>query len=542
MADTLRIIKESEGVFWHVHNNDDATKFSISDFEISFDGNVFKIVEIDGSKRYNYLVQNITVLDKTGTGTIESFPNAFELQKKLIEIQYTPFSGGNSGSGSLSGKEDKSNKVSVIIGNETSETLYPNTKAIGDYGIFLIDFAKGLDAVLQNQINTINDVLQSDNFNLDTLQEIVDTIEDIEPYLASKLTGTVATNPEMQITAPVAEDNKMASRSTLYNWWEWVRANALNISGKLTINNNNIIVKAPAIGTYPYSSVSNDAIHNFANGTNYLRVGYQRLFWSIEGFTVIFQTTTPTQNNDLKLPNKSGTLAVINDSVVTAAGTATTPSFIIPNGTLTTVPQNGAIERDSSGKLWQTINNVRTELVPTRFSKNLYNFNSSLLFNRANSIAGDVILMSTIAGSGKVYPATNDTTKFSTGDIIDTTFLLYQTNPNPNVTNLTLSFKIYSTNAGSVTVLVNTYNYAWDLVAHPTLNVEIIFTRGNYNATYGYVEGYSILINGVFFAGFSSVFNLYTADIRMELTNNNAGSNSVSISSRKSVNLYIPVS
>lgn len=91
MANTLKIIKKSTKVFWHIHNNLNTQKFAISDFEISLDGNSFKIVEIDGAKRYNYLVENITIIDETGTSAVETFTNADDFYNRLIAIQYTPF-------------------------------------------------------------------------------------------------------------------------------------------------------------------------------------------------------------------------------------------------------------------------------------------------------------------------------------------------------------------------------------------------------------------------------------------------------------------
>ncbi|KAF2342846.1 leucine-rich repeat domain-containing protein [Flavobacterium tistrianum] len=45
-----------------------------------------------------------------------------------------------------------------------------------------------------------------------------------------------------------------------------------------------------------------------------------------------------------------------------APATTTSPSLIIPNGTLTTIPQNGAIERDSNGQLWETHGGIRSKI------------------------------------------------------------------------------------------------------------------------------------------------------------------------------------
>lgn len=47
------------------------------------------------------------------------------------------------------------------------------------------------------------------------------------------------------------------------------------------------------------------------------------------------------------------------NKVTLASGTINTPPLIIPNGTFTNTAQNGAIERDSSGKLWTTRSSVR---------------------------------------------------------------------------------------------------------------------------------------------------------------------------------------
>lgn len=91
MINTLKIIKKSTKVFWHIHNDLETQKFAISDFEISLDGDKFKIIEIDGAKRYVYSVENITIIDETGAGVIEHYLNAETLYNRLIAINYTPF-------------------------------------------------------------------------------------------------------------------------------------------------------------------------------------------------------------------------------------------------------------------------------------------------------------------------------------------------------------------------------------------------------------------------------------------------------------------
>lgn len=91
MANTLKIIKKSADVFWHVHNDIALQKFAISDFEISIDVNVFKIVEIDGAKRYNYYVENITIIDETDASVEENYTDVYDFYNRLITIRYTPF-------------------------------------------------------------------------------------------------------------------------------------------------------------------------------------------------------------------------------------------------------------------------------------------------------------------------------------------------------------------------------------------------------------------------------------------------------------------
>ncbi|MDP5201116.1 hypothetical protein [Flavobacterium sp. DG2-3] len=103
----------------------------------------------------------------------------------------------------------------------------------------------------------------------------------------TKLTASLATDAETQISSSAAEDNKVVSRVKLFNWWNWIKTQTQNISGTW----------------------------NFIN------------------------------------------------KVTLATGSTTSPPLVIPNGTLTTTPLNGAIERDSSGKLWTTYSSLRSRLI-----------------------------------------------------------------------------------------------------------------------------------------------------------------------------------
>jgi len=105
----------------------------------------------------------------------------------------------------------------------------------------------------------------------------------------TKLTASLASDPETQIIAAITEDKKVITRLKLFNWWIWIKSQVQTISGA----------------------------------------------WS---FT---------------------------NKVTLASGTINTPPLIIPNGTLTNTAQNGAIERDTNGQLWETHNNLRSRLFTT---------------------------------------------------------------------------------------------------------------------------------------------------------------------------------
>ncbi|MCD0475711.1 hypothetical protein LPB87_15035 [Flavobacterium sp. EDS] len=56
----------------------------------------------------------------------------------------------------------------------------------------------------------------------------------------------------------------------------------------------------------------------------------------------------------------------LSNKLALATGNTTTPALIIPNGVLTTTPQNGAIERDSAGNLYHVAGSSRYRLLDNR--------------------------------------------------------------------------------------------------------------------------------------------------------------------------------
>jgi hypothetical protein len=88
---TLEITKEGTDNFWHVHNNLPNTRFAISDFQASLDGNKFNIIQNDGAVRYIYLVENITIIDNTNLGNPETFVSPDVFWSRLKSLGYTAF-------------------------------------------------------------------------------------------------------------------------------------------------------------------------------------------------------------------------------------------------------------------------------------------------------------------------------------------------------------------------------------------------------------------------------------------------------------------
>lgn len=228
--------------------------------------------------------------------------------------------------------------------------------------------------VLQNQIDGINTLLSSDNINLDTIQEIVDAIENFQNYLPTILvndltTGgvTKALTAEMgKVLNTIKEDtenktndysNNIASTTKFLNiqgverFWIYVKQQAQAISGVWTFSN---FIKITQNGVW--GSVQDTMIGGLQGHVTVKSEG---------GSTVKLNTTNLSTYRDAKFQDKNGTLAYTDDFITTAIGTATTPPLKIPNGTLTTIPQNGAIERDLNGQLWETHDGVRSRLITT---------------------------------------------------------------------------------------------------------------------------------------------------------------------------------
>jgi len=192
------------------------------------------------------------------------------------------------------------NGSGVSLG-ETSSTAYR-----GDYGKTAYDHSQ-LTSGNPHQVSK-TDVGLSNVDNTSDINKPVSAAQ--SAALTTKLTAALASDAEAQITATVAEDARVVSRLKLFNWWVWVKEQALKLGNTLTL----------------------------------------------------------------------------------MAGTTTSPPLIIPNGVLTTTPQNGAIERDVDGNIWETHTRVRSRFITSADGLILVAFKSRNLIqlNISGSISATI--------------------------------------------------------------------------------------------------------------------------------------------------------
>ncbi|WP_026729485.1 hypothetical protein [Flavobacterium denitrificans] len=151
------------------------------------------------------------------------------------------------------------------------------------------------------------------------------------------------------------------------NFWEYIKSNDQNITGDWNFTKGIKVQKS--LGDYTYTAQLLEGLLSLQVNSIYglIRTQYEMglIRFISNGFSTTLQPISPTKYNYILLPDKSGVVALTNDFIITPVGTADNPPIIIPNGILTTILQNGAIERDESGQLWETHNNVRSRLLST---------------------------------------------------------------------------------------------------------------------------------------------------------------------------------
>jgi hypothetical protein len=226
----------------------------------------------------------------------------------------------------------------------------------------------------KGELEFTNANLQSETYNaLDCTTEgkVLDARQGkVLKEMIENNTVNIASDSETQIESPIPEDYKVVSRSKLFNWWDKIKTKTQTIKA---VWNFNLGIKVNnSSGNYTYSTEMGEEMFtakmvSTGYGTIKTEYGWGAVRWFLpNGLYTKISALTPTQNNSIALPDKSGTMAITNDFVKTAAGTTTTPSLIIPNGTLTTVPQNGAIERDLNGELYQVVSGKRYKIIDNR--------------------------------------------------------------------------------------------------------------------------------------------------------------------------------
>ncbi len=200
------------------------------------------------------------------------------------------------------------------------------------------------------------------------------------PTLAS---GTVGDQLATTAFVTIANlDNVKTSGNQTINGSKWFNGSVLFDSGV-------IFLKQPSgsayntIMTLPDGVViSQNSIGDFRTDISSKGIKFGRSTIQAE-----LNTDNLTTSRTFLIPNQSGTLALKGDFLTTPGSTSSTPSLIIPNGNLTTTPQNGAIERDLNGILWETHGGVREKIgVPDVPYKSITNLNTLFTSYRRSSV------------------------------------------------------------------------------------------------------------------------------------------------------------
>lgn len=241
---------------------------------------------------------------------------------------------------------EKNQPDKILITNQNGELEFSNiSKLQTTYNA--LDYTtegKALDArqgkVLKDLIDNVNvspTVLVNDLTTGGTSKAL--TAEMGKTLDNTKLTASLATDAEAQMTIAVPEDKKVVSRLKLFNWWEWVKTKSQTILGTWTFKSSLIC------GTSGYLTTDSLRLYVRAFTGKRLQIG-------VEGVP-----------NDAISIDSSGIF--LYDKITLRSGLSSKPSFVLPSGILTTIPQNGAIERDENGQLWETHGGVRSRLITT---------------------------------------------------------------------------------------------------------------------------------------------------------------------------------
>ncbi len=132
------------------------------------------------------------------------------------------------------------------------------------------------------------------------IQGSISNQTDLQNILNAKLTATLATDVEAQITAAVAEDNKVISRLKLFNWWVWQKTRAQVFSSS---------VQAQSFNTGAYVNISQYYATFTANASKRIEIDAANsriLGQNGVGTNSIYFSSTPASVNQY-IPNANGT-------------------------------------------------------------------------------------------------------------------------------------------------------------------------------------------------------------------------------------------
>ncbi|MTH18288.1 hypothetical protein [Flavobacterium sp. LC2016-01] len=356
-----------------------------------------KALDARQGKVLKEMIDNISS-DEFITKNSKSFIHMFYIGDiDMVDVDdksYLKFEQGMTGLRSLNIQDPKNlyHGRDFILKNATSGnvTLYH----MQGTGNFRFNFPEGKDIILKPE-ESAHIVMRAINFTnngglLDYIGlSTVDIIDDLttggsnkalsaemgKKLNLAKLSATFATDSETQINYTVAEDEKVISRLKLFNWWEWIKSQTQTISGIWNFKQGIKVEKQN--GQYTYTSELTEYGYSTQINSMYglLKSQYENglIRWRYNNNNIEITHSDLSQNLYIKFPSKSGILSLKNDFITAAAGTTDMPSLIIPNGELTTVPQDGAIERDENGQLWETHTGIRSQILSKNYISSIYN-------------------------------------------------------------------------------------------------------------------------------------------------------------------------
>jgi len=161
------------------------------------------------------------------------------------------------------------------------------------------------------------------------------------------------------------------------------------LSGSTLFDAGAIYLKQPSALAYNMIITQPDGImltHN-SNGNFSTEVNSHGIKFGRAAIQAELNTDNLTTSRSFLMPDKAGTIALKGDFLTLPSGNYTSPPLILPGGILTTTPQDGALERDWNGTLWETHGGIREKInVPDVPYKSITNLNTLFTSYRRSSV------------------------------------------------------------------------------------------------------------------------------------------------------------